>query len=50
MISQQQANEASKICDRALSIIEKIQRDFAEMKKSADEFNARMAEQNRETV
>lgn len=45
MISQRQADEASQICDRALSIIEKIQRDFDEMKKAADEFNARMEEQ-----
>ena len=48
MISQQQAKQADELCTRALSIIEAIRRDFAEMKKAADEFNARMAEQNRE--
>lgn len=47
MISQRQVDEASKICDRMLESIAKIERDFAEMKKAADEFNARMAEQNR---
>lgn len=50
MITQHQADEASKLCTRALSIIEKIQRDFEEMKRAADEFNARMAEQYPETA
>ncbi len=47
MITQQQAKQASELCTRALSIVEKIERDFAEMKKAADEFNARMAERER---
>jgi hypothetical protein len=46
MISQHQANEASRICARALEQIAAIARDIAEMKKAADEFNTRMAEQN----
>lgn len=44
MISQRQADEASKICDRMLESIEKIQRDFAEMQKAAAEFNKQLAE------
>lgn len=46
MISQQQAKQADALCTRALSIIEKIQRDFDEMQKAAAEFNKRMAERN----
>ncbi len=47
MISQQQAKQADELCTRALSIIEKIRRDFEEMQKAAAEFNKRMAEQER---
>lgn len=47
MISQGQANRASELCDRMLEQIAAIERDFAEMKKAADEFNARLENQNR---
>lgn len=44
MISQEQANRASALCERALEIIAKIQRDFDEMKAASGEFQQRMTQ------
>lgn len=42
-MTQHQANQAAAICEQMQKTIAKLQRDFDEMKKAADEFNERMA-------
>lgn len=43
MITQRQADQATRICDRMLETIAKLQHDLDAMKTARDEWEAKMA-------